>query len=95
MKFEEAEQKLKELANGEYFHLQYERTHYNTACGGTKQECTLYISRKANATKSTWERAFMSLEAQLAGKPDPTLEFTDEGPEAELPTEEPKCEQAI
>jgi hypothetical protein len=88
MKFEEAEKKLTELAKGEYHHLSYERTHYSaTGSGGVKQECVLYISNVARANKSTWERAFQSLEAQINGTPDPTLEFVDEGPEAELPQE--------
>ena len=85
MKFEDADKKLRELANGEYCTLSYERTHFGSPAAGLKQSCKLYIHGKASATKSTWERAFMSLEAQLNGTPDPTLDPTDEGPEEETP----------
>ena len=73
MKFIEAKEKLKVLAEGTYHSIGYNIAEHE---GGTQiTSCYLYINPRITATASTWREAFMKLEHELG------IETTEEIPE--------------
>lgn len=56
MKFDEAEKKLAEIANGKFHSLQYERDTHRT--GEQETKCRIYIEGERFHNGNTWEDAF-------------------------------------
>jgi len=81
MNFKEAAEKLKEIANGEYHHLEYKLTMPNE--GKTIQECTLYINPCIMVWTDNWEETFRKLERKINPPQPPS-------PDKQMPGEEIK-----
>lgn len=59
MKFLEANEQLKKLADGKYFTLKYElHTH---SSNNTRAECTVYVDGYTHFSGPTWENALNQL----------------------------------
>ena len=85
MTFEEARQKLAEMAKGNYRALQYELTDFNDQHGGGTVRCTVYIHGQNHHHGKTWEEALSSMQGAIDG---PTAVDTSGAPgecHAEVP----------
>lgn len=60
MTFTEAENKLKEIANGRYHALAFEKSNYSS--GRSETDCRLYIADEGWHSGHTWDEAFCMLE---------------------------------
>ena len=63
MKFTTAQKKLRELANGEYFKIEYGIT--RSTSGIMWQECTVYVHGQDFITEQTWELALEKMRLAL------------------------------
>jgi hypothetical protein len=75
MKFQEAEEKLKELANNGFCSLTYCKTNYHD--NSTKIECsaTMYVGEKMkNHSGSTWQEVIDKFIIELMPRGEPTAE---------------------
>lgn len=79
MKFWEAKEELKRLANGRYHAIQYQLTEYRG--GALEVECYLYLDPRISVTGSNWEDALSKMRLML--KPPQKVDLA-EAPEAEL-----------
>ena len=66
MKFKEAKDELKSLANGRYHSLSYELTEFTR--GRLEAECSLYIDSRISVRGSTWQEAFIKMKIALGGE---------------------------
>lgn len=76
MKFKEAEQKMKEIAGGEYHSLYYKV--HNTSKTNKEVECSVYVHGGDIHTGNTWEAAISKLESEIAGTEHPESEGAPE-----------------
>lgn len=65
MKFQEAKDRLNELAEGRYHSIQYELTDYAT--GKTESSVRLYVDPGISVTRSTFAEALEILASVLVG----------------------------
>jgi hypothetical protein len=63
MQFTEAYTRLKVLANGKYFSMEYGLTEYATGLKETK--CWVYVDSRISAEGKTWEQALLNIESKL------------------------------
>ena len=80
MKFQEAKDRLNELAEGRYHSIQYELTDYAT--GKTESSVRLYVDPGISVTRSTFAEALEILQNILNGSPA-TWKPREEIPEVE------------
>jgi hypothetical protein len=76
MSFKKAEKKLKKMAKGEYYALQYELT-VHPEYKHTEQACKVYISNVSWFSGKSWEIAFTLLE-QAINPPKVNIENIEE-----------------
>lgn len=63
MKFQDARKKLKKMAKGKYYSIQFGLTEFQS--GDIETRCWLYIDSKVSGGGSTFREAFVALEKEL------------------------------
>lgn len=63
MNFQQAKDKLKKLASGEYHVLNYKISEFSD--GELQQECTVYVNGRNHHYGKTWEAALKSLKNEI------------------------------
>ena len=79
MNFKEAEAKLAEIAGGQYYSLQYEKTTFSDGYAAT--QCTIYTHEHGHISERTWDRVFQKYKNSI----NPLVEEVPEDEPMEVP----------
>jgi len=78
MKFEEAKNELKKLANGDYYSISYEFSGHKD--GNNDVVCCVYINDYGSCKRSNWKDVLSVMKAQIEGR----TVSSEEMPEVEV-----------